>query len=73
MVNSFSDVIVALGGVAKFAAAVGMKPNTAKMAKARNSISPIWWPAIIDAANSAGRDDITSELLIALAAERRAA
>lgn len=72
MVNSFTDVIDALGGTAKFARAVGMKPNTAKMAKARDSISPGWWPAVVEAAKEAGRDDITSDRLIALAAQRRA-
>ena len=73
MVNSFTDVIDALGGTAKFARAVGMKPNTAKMAKARDSISPGWWPAVVKAAEEAGRLDITAEKLMALAADRRAA
>lgn len=70
--NSFSDVIDALGGTAKFASAVGMKPNTAKMAKARDSISPSWWPAVVKAAEERG-EDITLERLAALAAERRSA
>jgi hypothetical protein len=73
MVNSFSDVINALGGTAKFADAVGMKANTAKMAKRRNSISPAWWPEIARAAAAAQRHDITLERLAELAARRRAA
>lgn len=73
MVNSFADVIDALGGTAKFARAVGMKPNTAKMAKARDSISPAWWPAVAEAAVTVERHDITVEKLVELAARRRAA
>lgn len=73
MVNSFSDVIGALGGTTRFANAVGMKPNTAKMARARDSISPSWWPAVIKAAEDAGKSEITLEKLAELAAQRRAA
>jgi hypothetical protein len=73
MVNSFTDVIDALGGTAKFARAVGMKPNTAKMAKARGSISPAWWTAVAGAAVTVERHDITVEKLAELAARRRAA
>jgi hypothetical protein len=73
MVNSFIDVIDALGGTTKFARAVGMKPNTAKMAKARGSISPAWWTAAAAAAAAAGRHDISVEKLAELAAQRRAA
>lgn len=73
MINSFSDVIDTLGGTAKFARAVGMKPNTAKMVRQRNSISPIWWASITDAASKAGHHDITVEKLAELAAQRRAA
>jgi hypothetical protein len=73
MVNSFAEVIDALGGTSKFASAVGMKPNTAKMAKARDSISPAWWPKVASAAAAARRDDINLEKLAELAAQRRAA
>jgi hypothetical protein len=73
MINSFADVITALGGTARFAMAVGMKPNTAKMAKARGSIAPNWWPQVVEAAKQAERPDITMEKLAELAANRRAA
>tara|TARA_R110000868_G_scaffold177859_2_gene417017 strand:+ start:671 stop:892 length:222 start_codon:yes stop_codon:yes gene_type:complete len=73
MISSFSDVINALGGTAKFARAIGMKANTAKMAKSRDSIAPEWWMAVAAAANEAGRYDISAERLAELAAERRAA
>lgn len=73
MVNSFAEVIDALGGTAKFARAVGMKPNTAKMAKARDSIAPEWWTAVTGAASAIERHDITVEKLAELAAQRRAA
>lgn len=73
MVNSFAEVIDALGGTAQFARAVGMKPNTAKMAKSRDSIAPAWWPAVTGAAVAVERQDITVERLAELAARRRAA
>jgi hypothetical protein len=73
MVTSFSDVIAALGGTAKFSRAIGMKANTAKMAKARDSIAAEWWVAVADAAAKANRPDITVEKLAELAAQRRAA
>lgn len=73
MVNSFSDVIDALGGTAKFARAIGMKANTAKMAKARDSIAAEWWKSVADAAAESGRDDISVERLAELAAQRRVA
>jgi len=73
MVNSFSEVIDALGGTSKFARAIGMKPNTAKMAKSRDSIAAEWWSAVADAAANAGRHDISLEKLAELAAQRRAA
>lgn len=73
MVNSFSDVINALGGTAKFARAIGMKANTAKMAKSRDSIAAEWWVAVAAAAADAGRPDISVEKMAELAAQRRAA
>lgn len=72
MVNSFVDVIDALGGTSRFAAAVGMEANTAKMARARRSISPRWWGAVADAAREAGRKDITLEKLAELAVQKHA-
>ena len=73
MISSFSDVINALGGTTKFARAIGMKANTAKMAKSRDSIAPEWWAAVTAAASNAGRHDISAEKLAELAAQRRAA
>ena len=73
MISSFAEVIDALGGASKFAAAVGMKPNTAKMARARDSISPAWWPSVAAAAQQINRGDINIEKLAQLAAKRRAA
>lgn len=73
MVSSFIEVIEALGGPAEFAREVGMKPNTAKMARARGSIAPNWWPQVVAAARVHGRDDITIERLAELAIQRRAA
>ncbi len=72
MVQSFVDVIDALGGTSRFAAAVGMETNTAKMARARKSISPRWWNAVAAAARDAGRSDITLERLAQLAVEKHA-
>lgn len=73
MVNSFQDVIDGFGGVSKFAAAVGMKPNTAKMARARNKLSDRWFAPTVAAAQERGLAEITADRLIQLAAERSAA
>ncbi len=73
MVRSFSDIIDALGGPAAFAHAIGMTPNAAKRAKARDSISSAWFTAIVAAAEKSNRGDITLERMAELAAERRQA
>lgn len=73
MVNSFSELIDALGGVTAFANGIGMKPNTAKMAKSRNSLSPIWFSGVVSLASERGLHGVTMERLVELAADRRRA
>jgi hypothetical protein len=73
MVNSFSDVIDTLGGVAKFSRAVGMKQNSARQARKRNSLAVVWFPKVAEVAEAEGHHEITVERLVTLAAERQAA
>jgi hypothetical protein len=73
MVNSFSEVIDALGGATKFSRAIGMDPNTGRAARKRESIAVSWFPKIAELAAERGRHDITVEKLVELASERRAA
>ena len=73
MVNSFSELIDELGGVTAFANAVGMKPNTAKMAKSRNSLSPEWFASVVSLAQEKRLPEITMERLVEMAADRRKA
>lgn len=73
MVNSFSDVIDTLGGVAKFSRAVGMKQNSARAARKRNSLAVVWFPKVAEVAAERGLHDITVEKLVELAADRQAA
>lgn len=68
MVNSFQDVIDRLGGTSAFAEAVGMKPNTAKMARSRNRLAAEWFAPTVAAAQKMGLSDISAERLIELAA-----
>lgn len=67
MVNSFKDVIDKLGGTSAFARAVGMKINTAKMARSRDRLAAEWFAPTVAAAQRMGLNDISAERLIELA------
>jgi hypothetical protein len=73
MVQTFQDVIDKLGGVASFADAVGMKQNTAKVARRRNSIGAHWFPVVARVARERGVPEIDEAALSQLARERRSA
>ena len=73
MVQSFREVIDRLGGVTAFADAIGMKPNAAKMARQRNSISADWFADIARVAAARELSDITLERLIEMTSARRKA
>ena len=69
--ESFSDVIRALGDPPGFAKAVGVAESHARTMKARDSIPPEYWQAAVAHAASRGIEGVTLDLLAALAARRR--
>lgn len=70
MVNSFKDVIDELGGVARLARALDVKPNTIRQARKRDSLAPRYFPQVVKLAAVAGANDITAERLLELAAAK---
>lgn len=56
--------------IAQFAEDVGVHYVTAQLMRHRNSISPDHWPAVVEAAQLRGFDEITLDLLLRLRAER---
>jgi hypothetical protein len=73
MIQDFRAVIDRFGGVAAFADATGMQPNTAKVARQRNSLSVQWFAKVARVAEDRGLSDVTLERLAELAEERRSA
>jgi hypothetical protein len=48
--ESHAEVIDAFGGPHKFAEAIGVETSHARAMKTRNSISPDYWPEVVEAA-----------------------
>jgi hypothetical protein len=69
--NTFKDVIAKFGGPAKYGRAIGISTERAAEQRARGSIPPVYWPAVVNAANELGISEITVDVLAALYAERR--
>lgn len=69
--ESFSDVIRALGDPPGFARAVGVAESHARTMKARDSIPPEYWQALVAAAHERGVEGVTLDLLAGFAARRR--
>ena len=71
--ESFSDVIRALGEPPGFAKAVGVAESHARTMKARDSIPPEYWQALVAAAEARGIEGVSLDLLAGFAARRRRA
>jgi hypothetical protein len=71
-VETFAEIIDAFGGAAAFGAAIGIPDSHARTMKARDSVSPGWWPRIVTEARARGLAWITYEGLASLA-ERKTA
>lgn len=52
--NSFAEIIDALGGPAQYGRAVGITTERAAEHRSRNTVSPVHWPKLIDAAQRHG-------------------
>ncbi len=70
--NSFSSVIDAFGGPAKFGDAIGIPDSHARTMKARDSIPADRWSKVVAAAEERGVEGVTLEKLAELAAREPA-
>jgi DNA-binding transcriptional regulator YdaS (Cro superfamily) len=70
--SSFSDIFASIGGPARLAEAIGIKPFHAQTMKTRDSIPPEYWPAIVSAAKKLGIEGITADALMDIAAKTAA-
>lgn len=65
--NTFSDVIQAFGGPAKFAEAIKANANTARSWLHRDRIPSPWWLRVSRAAQERGLDGIDAVTLASIA------
>lgn len=68
--NSFAEIIDAMGGPAKYGRAIGISTERAAEHRSRNTVSPVHWPRLIDAAQQTGIR-LTHADLTRIYAERR--
>lgn len=69
--DSFSSVIDAFGGAAKFGEAIGIPDSHARTMKARDSIPADRWSKVVAAACDRGVSGVTFEKLAELAAREQ--
>jgi hypothetical protein len=67
--NTISDIFDVFGGNAAVARILGVGASTASEMKRRESIPVEYWPALVDEAKKAGRDDVTLESIAIVMAE----
>jgi hypothetical protein len=70
MFTSHAAIIEALG-IAPLAATIGVDASHVRTMKARDSIPPTYWQAVVATAAERGLDGVNLELLAGLAAEKR--
>lgn len=68
MMQTFADIIVAFGGYAKVAEALGVPAGTVSSWKSRNGIPPQYWAKLVAEASSRAIQGVTLEMLAAIAA-----
>ena len=71
--DSFADIITAFGGPARFAKAIGIRPNHAGVMKARNRVASEYWGKIVDANAARQIEGVSYATLAQIAARRKAA
>lgn len=72
-IETAADVMSRWPTDAEFARDIGIKPTHAQVMKLRDSIPPAYWSKVVAAATERGIDDVTLELLAAIAAARQEA
>ena len=65
--DSFSSLIMKLGGPTAVAADLDLEPGTVQKMKDRDSIKPKHWPRFVQLADEKGVEGVTLELLARLA------
>jgi len=68
MMQTFADIIVAFGGYARVAEALGVPAGTVSSWKSRDGIPPQHWAKLVASASDRGIADVTLELLASIAA-----
>lgn len=69
--QSFSDIIDALGGSGVLSKALGLPLGTTSAMKTRDSIPPEYWRDVVSLAKSRGVDGVTYERMAVFAAARK--
>jgi hypothetical protein len=70
--ETFTKIIDAFGGPARFAEAMGITASHAGVMKARQSVPSEYWSRLVSEASHRGIQGITHESLAELAASKRA-
>lgn len=68
---NFREVIAAWPSMADFAADIGVKENTAKLMRFRDSIAAEHWHVVVAKARQRGIKGVTTDLLAQLLAEKK--
>jgi hypothetical protein len=68
-ISNISDVFNIFPTNVRMADALGVGPSTVSEMKRRGSIPVEYWPVLVDAAKSAGRQDLTLERMAIVSAE----
>ena len=71
--QTFSQIIDALGGYAKAADAIGVPAGTVSAWKTRDSIPPAYWHRLVNAAGSQGIAGVSLETLARMSETKPAA
>ncbi len=68
--NTFADLIDALGGTTAFAEGIDIPASHARTMKARNSIPPEYWRATLRLAEEKGAAGVNAEALMRMRAAK---
>jgi hypothetical protein len=68
--ETFADIVDRLGGYAVVAAEMKMRPTTVQSWRARNSIPPSDWLAVVELAKRLGVPGVTLDVLAKIAKPR---
>lgn len=71
--RTLDDIIQSLGGSQDVAALLGVTVQAISNMKARNSVSPVHWPALVQAGRERGIEWLTLDLLMSMRGRPRGA